>query len=82
MTLTEIILADAERARNLTVHVESIYGTVSIRGDGPGQECFLQGDEGSAFIDEARRLWEESGEVTMQDVYLHLALPYAENLFN
>lgn len=82
MTLTEIILANAERARNLTVHVESIYGTVSIKDVEDGQECFLQGDEGSAFVSEARRLWEESGDVTMTDVYLHLALPYAENLFN
>lgn len=81
MTLTAIILTNAERARNLTVHVASIYGTVSIKDD-TGQECFLQGDEGSAFISEARHLWNKSGDVTMGDVYLHLALPYAENLFN
>lgn len=82
MTLTEIILANAERARNLTVHATTILGHVSIKDTVTGQECFLQGDDGIAFVSEARRLWEESGNVTLADVHLHLALPYAENLFN
>lgn len=82
MTLTEIILATAARAdaSGITVSACSLYGTVSIK-DNQGNECFLQGDDGSAFISEAKRLWEESGDVTMMDCYLHLAFPYAECLF-
>lgn len=75
MNLSDIIRADAHALRSVTIHVVSIRGTVAI-----GDVIFLQGDEGSAFISEANRLWRELGDVSHSEVWAHLARPYVDCL--
>jgi tryptophanase len=73
MTLTQIIRAGATYAGDVSIDVDTAYGTVAI-----GDDIFMQGDEAYAFIDEAQALWEESGDVSIDEVYAHLAGPYLD----
>lgn len=78
-TLHDIITANCEYLKDVRVDVVSIYGTVNIIDlTGEHESIFLQGDEGSAFISEARQLWNEVGTVTIDDCHLHLAKPYID----
>lgn len=83
MKLKDIILAAAERMQNVSVHVVSNYGTVSITDDDNIQdEIFLQGDDASAFISQRELLWNETWDLTRGDIELYLAEPYVENFWN
>jgi hypothetical protein len=83
MTLIEIIRASAARMTNVTVETNSSMETVCIFDDSGAQEdIFMQGEEASEFIDRCKALYEEAGDVGMGDVELHVASPYAENLWN
>jgi len=73
--LTEIIQTGARYASSVSIDVDEARGTVAI-GDG----IFLQGDEGYAFIDEARALWNQAGDVGIDECYACLAGPYLDCL--
>jgi hypothetical protein len=75
MNLVDIIKADVQYVAGVTIEVDRAYGTVAI-----GDDIFLQGDEGYAFIDAAERLYEEAQYVTYDEVYAHLAKPYVDCL--
>jgi hypothetical protein len=75
MTLTEIIRAGAVYAGDVAIAVNPSYSTVAI-----GDDIFMQGDEATAFIDEAQALWEQAGDVSIDEVYAHLAGPYLDCL--
>lgn len=83
MNLSDIIRADQNRYTDMTINVQSIYGTVSITDDNNFQdEIFLQGDDASNFISEAWDIYHSCGDVSFGEVYHHLAIAYAENLWN
>lgn len=71
MTLTEVIRATAARTAAVTVTVNKAQSWVSI-----GADVFMQGDEADAFLDEAERIWNEAGDVGIDEVYACLAEPY------
>ncbi|WP_085483795.1 hypothetical protein [Paraburkholderia susongensis] len=75
MTLTQIIRAGADYAGDAHIEVNSAQEWVSI-----GDEVFLQGDEARVFIDEAERLWNEAGDVGIDECWAHLAGPYLDSL--
>lgn len=68
---------DYVRKSGITVEVVPIYGTVAIETK-EGTLAFLQGDEGSSFVTEARHLWNKWEDITMSEVYELLAYPYAD----
>ena len=81
MNLSAIIKQTANQAQKcgITVKAQSHFSMVAI--DWPDSEgCFLQDSEADDFCDEARRLWEELGDVTETDCALYLATHYVENL--
>ena len=83
MELIDILRANAEYTRNSNVEVDydSAYGWVSIHdADDKGNGVFLQGDEGYAWIDEMRRVWEEVGDMGEDEVCLALAYDYLDCL--
>lgn len=83
MKITDIIEADCEYLKNVYVEVISIYGTVCIKDTtGEKENIFLQGDEGSAFISEANRLYDEVQTVSQSECYLHLARPYVDCIWS
>ncbi|MBC8739727.1 hypothetical protein F6X40_23730 [Paraburkholderia sp. UCT31] len=76
-SMREIIAADVVYASDVDIEVDSAMSTVSIGGaDG----IFLQGHEADDFVERARALYEELGDVTMPEVYAHLAKPYIDCL--
>ena len=78
-TTKEIIAQSVTYAAGVEIEVDSPFSTVSIGGpDG----VFLDGHQADAFIDEARKLYEEVGDVTIDDCYAHVAKPYIENCLN
>jgi hypothetical protein len=80
MTLSQIILANAAYVgrSNVTVTCNSSQSTVSIQSaDG---EAFLQGQEADEFNDEVERLYNEAGDVTMDDCRAHVAYDYVDTL--
>ncbi len=82
MTLTEIIKA-SNVDPGITVECDASFATVCISDDECVQEdIFMQGDQASEFIENCRRLYDEAGDVTMTEVEIHCAMPYAENLWN
>ena len=82
MTLTEIIKADVEYMRYVTVEVDSAFGFVTISDDlGVHEGIFMQGEEAEEFIDQCASLYEEAGDALMYEVELHLAKSYVENIW-
>ena len=63
----------------ITVETVPIYGTVSIK-DSDGAEIFLDGHEGSQFITESRRAWNDMGDITQSEADELTAYPYADAL--
>ena len=61
------------------VQAISIFGTVSIR-DMKGNKIFLQGDEGSAFISQAKALYDELGDISLQEACEFYAYDYLDLL--
>ncbi len=58
--------------------------TVSIRPLDPEYDdykYFLQGDEGEQFISKAKELYEEMGDVTLQECYEFYAYDYLDLIF-
>jgi hypothetical protein len=81
MKIQDILHADAEYTRNSGADVEmiSIYGTVCISDTtGKNEDIFLQGDEGSAFISEVNRIWNETGDMDKDTIACALAKPYID----
>lgn len=80
MTLSQVILANAayvERS-GVTIECDTAYSTVSIKSaDG---EAFLQGQEADEFNNEVERLYNEAGDVSMDDVRAHKAYDYLDVL--
>jgi hypothetical protein len=63
----------------ITVETVPIYGHVTIK-DNDGNEIFLQGHEGSNFISESRRAWNDMGDITQSEADELTAYPYADAL--
>jgi len=83
MELVDIIRKDAARMNDVTVHVDSRYGTVEITDNaGVHAAIFMQGDDAADFINEAESLWDKAGEVTLNDCYLFLARAYVDCLWD
>jgi len=81
MQLSDIIqnnIAAVDKA-GVSVHVVSILGHVSIK-DTKGNEVFLQGDDGSCFISKSKALWDEVGNIGMDEAYKFYAYDYLELL--
>lgn len=83
MKLQVIIEASANRMKDVTVHIQSNYGWVTIHDlTGVQEDIFLEGHEGSAFISEVNKIWEETGDLTKDTIALWKAESYVENLWN
>lgn len=77
MTLSQIIEASAARMQDVTVHMVTNYGTVTIST--PGQEdIFLQGDDASIFLWQVEYLWHTTKNLSRTTIALHLAEPYTD----
>lgn len=83
MTLSDIIRADAARMQGVTVTVNSQMETVCISDDmGVQDDIFMQGQDANEFVAQRDHLYEETGDIGMDVIELHLAHPYAETLWN
>jgi hypothetical protein len=74
-TLSEIIRSDAAYVGDTVIECNSRFSTVSI-----GSDIFLQGQEADEFNDAAERLWNETGDTTIDECRAHLAKPYIDCL--
>lgn len=77
MELIEIVRRNVQevKASGVTVTANSSQSWVAIdNADNVG--ILLQGQEADEFNDEVERLWNELGEVTIDEVRAHLAHPY------
>lgn len=82
-TIQDIIRANAERMKDVTVTVDERYETVTISDDtGEQEEIFLDGEDAHEFICKRDELWEETGDLSRDVIELHLASTYVENLWN
>lgn len=78
-TLTQIILKSAATMADVVVIVDRRFSVVTVQDPaGINDDLTLQGDEAREFIDELDRIYEESGDVTEDEVAKHLARPYVE----
>lgn len=83
MTLSEIILNDAEYLKDVSILVESNYGHVTITDcTGHNEDIFLQDDDASVFISELYHLYNLTGDLTKSDISLHLAKIYVDSYWN
>lgn len=83
MKLQDIIEASANRMKDVTVHIQSNFGWVTIHDlTGVQEDIFLEGHEGSAFISEVNKIWEETGDLDKNTIALHLAEQYVENIWS
>jgi hypothetical protein len=82
MNLSDMVRAAHARMADVMVDVDESFGSVSIGDPDNGDEgcVFMQGDEADQFIESARSLYEELGDVTIDEVWAYLAEPYAETL--
>ncbi len=62
----------------LTVEVVEIYGTVDIKNADGSTLIYLQGEDGSSFITEARRNWNKFEDITQAEAYELQAYQYAD----
>ena len=76
-SLKEIIEFDSKYVADTEVTVDDRFPTVSIGGE---DGVFLDGHEAEAFVDEAKKLYEQVGDVTLDDCYRHLAKPFVDAL--
>lgn len=77
MTLSQTIEASAARMQDVTVHMVTNCGTVTIST--PGQEdIFLQGDDASIFLWQVEYLWHATQDLSRATIALHLAKPYTD----
>ena len=77
MTLSQTIEASAARIQDVTVHMVTNCGTVTIST--PGQEdIFLQGDDASIFLWQVEYLWHTTKNLSRTTTALHLAEPYTD----
>lgn len=77
MTLSQIIEASAQRMQDVTVHMVTNRGTVTISAPNK-EDIFLQGDDADIFLSEVERLWNETQTLTRTTIALHLAEPYTD----
>lgn len=71
MNVSDIVREGAARMADVPIEVDESLGIVAI-----GDYAFMQGDEAYAFMDGAKRLWDECRYVTWDEVYAYLAEPY------
>jgi hypothetical protein len=76
-TMKEIIADSVKYAADVEIEVNSAFSTVSIGGP---EGVFLDGHQADEFIAEARKLYEEVGDVTLDDCYAHVAKGYIDCL--
>jgi hypothetical protein len=76
-SLKEIIEFDSKYIADTEVTVDERFPTVSIGGE---EGVFLDGDEAENFVGEAKKLYQEVGDVILEDCYRHLAKPYVDAL--
>jgi len=76
MTLSDYIADTASRMRGVTVTVNSTLNTVSIT-DQHGLDVFMQGDDAAQFIAERDRIYDTTGDLTLDVIESALAEPYA-----
>ena len=77
------IVKDDAATAFFTVDYDSAASTVCIMdSDGEQEDIFMQGDEADKFNDKIEELYNELRDVTEDEVALHLARPYVENLWS
>ncbi len=72
VTLTEIVKA---YCTDTVIECDVAFSTVAI-----GDDIFLQGQEADEFNDAVERLWNETGDTTIEECRAHLARPYVDCL--
>ena len=77
MTLSQIIEATASRMQDVSVHMVTNRGTVTISAPNK-EDIFLQGDDATCFLSEVERLWHTTQTITRGTIALHLAEPYTD----
>lgn len=79
MTLFDIYQQQAAYVRDsgFSVVVCESMETVAIEG-ADSEGFFLEGSEAAAFIAEARDVWNKSGYLYLEDVFLAHAKPYID----
>jgi len=77
VSLSKIVKEDAawvERS-GIEIDADSKYSTVAI-----GDDIFMQGQEADEFNEETERIYNLTGDTTMDECAAHLARPYIECL--
>lgn len=74
-TLTALIRAATAYVGDTVIECDTAFSTVAI-----GSDIFLQGQEADEFNDAAERLWNETGDTTIDECRAHLARPYLDCL--
>ncbi len=85
MTLTEILLDQANYVVNsgVAVDYDEEMGTVCIYEVDNDENCFyLQGNEGYDWVEKMKQVWEEAGNLSLQNAELAAAYPYLDCLFH
>lgn len=83
--LIDVVTDIAASAGDISVEIDSAFGTVEIIDNtGEQESIFMQGDEAESFIAEYRALQNkpELAEVNFDILARYLAAPYCENLWN
>ena len=83
MTLTEILTQQAQftNGSGFRVEIDRPYSWVSIlKINSMESTVFLQGEEGTEFINEVERLWHETGDLPRNTIAEALAGPYLEGI--
>ncbi|MFS1429098.1 hypothetical protein LMH73_018615 [Vibrio splendidus] len=84
MKIIDIIRANAEFVRNsgFSIHVQSSMDMVTIKHESNDEvmDTVLIGDEGYQFIAEALKQFDDIQDISLEEIHLHLAKPYMENM--
>ena len=77
MTLSQIIEATASRMQDVSVHMVTNRGTVTISAPNK-EDIFLQGDDADIFLSEVENLWHVTQNLGKATIALYLAEPYTD----
>jgi hypothetical protein len=78
MSISDMVRAAYARMADVCVDVDESFGGVAIGA--PEEGIYMQGDEANEFIAAAQALYDELGDVTIDEVYAYMAEPYADSL--
>lgn len=83
---SELIKRDADfvTKSDYVVYVTTSESMVEMKHDSQDDSLYvtLFNDDADRFIEEATKLFEDLGDITMEEAYLHLSKPYIESVFS